>query len=161
VGYLLLFRSGPNQMQVGGGTPLSYPQDHASRSCSVLFARYFVIVISCVVYFISSLAPDRVSLAELRLCVCHYHVAIFQLPFPGSSLVDILVVENMFLQLLSSLFCEIFFGDFNYYQSREHIHNMACCSNGQRPSTCLTMTALLRPPVPKPSFVSFSLKCNP
>jgi hypothetical protein len=110
-------------MQVGGGTPLSYPQDHASRSCSVLFARYFVIVISCVVYFISSLAPDRVSLAELRLCVCHYHVAIFQLPFPGSSLVDILVVENMFLQLLSSLFCEIFFGDFNYYQSREHIHS--------------------------------------
>jgi hypothetical protein len=56
--------------------PLSYPQDHALRSCSVLFARYFVIVISCVVYFISSLAPDRASLAERRLCVCHYLVAV-------------------------------------------------------------------------------------
>ena len=62
--------------QVGGGAPLSYPQDHAPRSCSVLFARYFVIVISCVVYFISSLAPDGVSLAERRLCVCHYRVAV-------------------------------------------------------------------------------------
>ena len=34
-----------------GGVPLSYPQDHVSRSCSVLFARYFVIVISCVFLF--------------------------------------------------------------------------------------------------------------
>jgi hypothetical protein len=41
-----------------------------------LFARYFVIVISCVVYFISSLAPERASLAERRLCVCHYCVAV-------------------------------------------------------------------------------------
>jgi hypothetical protein len=53
----------------------SYPQDHALRSCSVLFARYFVVVISCVVYFIPSLVPDRASLAE-RLCVCHYRVAV-------------------------------------------------------------------------------------
>jgi hypothetical protein len=38
------------------------------------------------------------------------------LPFPGSSLVDILVVENMFLQLLSTYFGEIFFGKIvNYY----------------------------------------------
>ena len=62
--------------QVGGGAPLSYPQDHVPRSRSVLFACYFVIVISCVVNFISSLAPDRASLAERRLCVCLYRVAV-------------------------------------------------------------------------------------
>jgi WD40 repeat protein len=82
VGCLLLFRSGPksNAMgQGGGGAPLSYPQDHVPRSCSVLFACYFVIVISCVVYFISSLAPDRVlSRRAAALCLslpcCRFQV---------------------------------------------------------------------------------------
>ncbi len=77
-GLLTLFRSGPksNAMgQVGGGAPLSYPQDHAPRVLGFI-CRYFVIVISCVVYFISSLAPDWAFLAERRLCVCHYRVAV-------------------------------------------------------------------------------------
>jgi len=84
----VLSRSGPksNAMgQVGGGAFLSYPQDHAPRSCSVLFARYFVIVISCVVYFISSLA-----LTGLLSQSGGFVSVITVLPFLGPSLVDVL-----------------------------------------------------------------------
>ncbi len=120
VTYLFFFRSGPNQMRLAKLVVVHLC--HTLRTMRRARARFYLpaifeIVISCVVYFISSLAPDWVSFAERRLCVCHYRVAVSSCRFQvqRSSLVDILVVENMFLQSLSSLFCEIFFGNINYY----------------------------------------------
>ena len=64
--------------------------DHASRPRSVLFARYFVVVISCVVHYISSTVHEGTSLTE-QLCICHYRVAVVSpLALRGPLLVDIL-----------------------------------------------------------------------
>lgn len=67
VGYSLLFRYGLKSTAMGqvGGAPLSYPLDHAPRSCSrsVRFARHFVVIISCVVHYILSLVHDWAPLS--------------------------------------------------------------------------------------------------
>jgi len=93
----VLSRSGPksNAMgQVGGGATLSYPQD---RSCSVLlFARYFVIVISCVVLFYLVTCPDRAFLADVFRLIAGTCVGIC----------FYIIIEPI---------CEIFFWDINYY----------------------------------------------
>ena len=78
---------------------------HTLRTMRRARARFylpaiFVVVISCVVYFISSLVPasfSRRAALFLSLPCCRF-------------LVDVPVVENMFLQSFSSLFCEIFWG---------------------------------------------------
>jgi hypothetical protein len=159
VGCLLLFRSGPksNAMgQVGGGAPLSYPQDHVPRSCSVLFACYFVIVISCVVYFISSLAPDRASLAERRLCVCHYRVTVSR-SIAGRRP---LWLRICFYNRYRAYFVKYFLGTLIIIDHVSiSIARASAASWAASPPTCLMTTALPRPPVLKPSFVSFSVKC--
>ena len=73
VTYLFFSRSGPNQMRLAKLVVVQLC--HTLRTMRRARARFylpaiFVIVISCVVYFISS------SLAERRLCVCHYRVAV-------------------------------------------------------------------------------------
>jgi hypothetical protein len=73
-----LIRSGLKSNATGqvGGALLSYPLDHAPRSCSVLFVCYFVVVISCVVHYISSPVHKGASLSYRAALRPHYRDAV-------------------------------------------------------------------------------------